>query len=257
MNSLFRYLSRFVPLAFAVTVNAASTTPKPIETPSPVYPDALIDTGRKGTATIEIIVKPDGSVANAQVKSADHEAFGEAARVAIEKWRFEAATVDGAPVEKRVTVPFTFVPPVTQVLNAMFKRKVFQPVSEPVLTLKQYNKKLKATKPPRPSYPAAAKGATGNVQVRYVVAPDGTTINPELVGEPKKEFALPAIMAIAATVYEPPLKDGKGVYVEMTTKLSFEPPQAARRRGGGGGGVGDGGGGFGGGGGGGGGIDNE
>jgi TonB family protein len=244
MKIAFRYLSAVAFPAFALTLNAASTVPKPLETPSPSYPAALTDTGQKGSATIEVIVKADGSVAEAQVKSADHEAFGEAARVAIEKWRFEPATADGKPVDKRVTVPFNFVPPVTQMLNAKFKRKVFQAVPEAVLSQKEYGRKLKEIKPPRPAYPAAAKGATANVEVRYVVAPDGSTINPELVGNAKKEFMLPAILAIASATYEPPVKDGKGVYVEMKRKLAFEPPQPARRRGGNGSGeIGDGGGG--------------
>src|SRR5688500_13283339 len=140
MKPVFRYLPAVAFLAFALTLDAASTVPKPLETPSPGYPAALTDTGQKGSATIEVIVKADGSVAEAQVKSADREAFGEAARAAIEKWRFEPATADGKAVDKRVTVPFNFVPPVTQMLNAKFKRKVFQAVPEAVLSQKEYGR---------------------------------------------------------------------------------------------------------------------
>ena len=134
MKTAPRYLTAVACVAFALTAHAASTAPKPLETPSPSYPAALTDTGQKGSATIEIVVKADGSVADATVKSADHEAFGESARTAIEKWRFEPATTDGQPVDKRVTVPFNFVPPVTQLLNAKFKRKVFQQLPEAALS---------------------------------------------------------------------------------------------------------------------------
>ncbi len=252
MKTRLHLLACVVPFALTLTVEAAQTAPKPVETPSPGYPAALTDTGTSGTAFIEIIVQPDGTVADAQVKSADHEAFGEVALAAVRKWRFEPATVDGVAVERRVTVPFKFAAPVTQQLNAKFKRKVFQEVPERVLTQKEFGKKLKAKKPLQPVYPPAAKGAEASVQMKFVVAPDGTTINPEIVGTPPKEFYLPAILAVAGAAYEPPVKDGKGVYVEMTTKLAFAPPQRGKRggRGGGGGDGGGGGGGFGGGGGG-------
>jgi TonB family protein len=256
MNTQFWSVSWLGIVAFSVAVHAAKTDPSPVHTPSPAYPAALTDTGLGGTATIDLLVRADGSVADARVKSADHEAFGEAALAALKGWQFAPATLDGVPVERRVSVPVKFAAPVTQQLNARLKRKVFQEIPDRVLSPKEYGRKLKAKKPPRPVYPAAAKGAQASVQVKFVVAPDGSTLNPEILGKPPREFLLPAVLAVASAVYEPPVKDGKGVYVEMTTKLAFQPPQRAKRAGGGGGGGfggGDfGGGGFGGGGGGGG-----
>src|SRR5690606_34778267 len=113
----------------------------------PGYPAALTDTGRSGTATVDVVVRPDGSVGSASLKSADDDAFGEAALAAVAMWRFKPATVDGTPVEKRVTVPFKFVAPVTQQLNAKFQRRLFQEVTEPVLSQKEFGRKLKAKKP--------------------------------------------------------------------------------------------------------------
>src|SRR5688572_22570474 len=247
MKTRLPRLTWIAPAVIALAAHAAQTAPKVLETPSPGYPAVLADTGTSGTATVEVLVKPDGTVGDAKLKSADHAAFGDAAVEAVKKWRFEPATLDGSPVEKRVTVPFKFAAPVTQVLNAKFNRKVFQEIPERVLTAKEYGKKLKPTKPLKPAYPAAAKNKEASVQVKFVVAPDGTTLNPEILGNPPKEFVLPTILTVAGAAYEPPVKEGKGVYVEMTTKLAFEPPQRARRGGGAGGGD-AGGGGFGGGG---------
>ena len=242
MKTRLTRLTWIVPAAIALAAHAAQTAPKVLETPSPGYPAVLADTGISGTATVDVVVKTDGTVGEAKLKSSDHEAFGEAALDAIKKWRFEPATLDGSPVEKRVTVPFKFAAPITQVLNAKLNRKVFQEIPERVLTTKEYGKKLKAIKPLKAAYPPAAKGKEANVQVKFVVAPDGTTINPEILGNPPKEFMLPTILTVAAAAYEPPVKEGKGVYVEITTKLAFEPPQRARRGGGAGGGGGGGGG---------------
>src|SRR5688500_7966452 len=91
MNARLHRLACFASVLIAVGVHAAQTAPKPLETPSPGYPAALTDTGTSGTATIEVVVKPDGTVGDAQLKAADHEAFGEAALVAVKKWRFEPA----------------------------------------------------------------------------------------------------------------------------------------------------------------------
>lgn len=234
--------------AIAPAARAAATDPKPLATVSPGYPAALAGSAQSGTATVDILVRADGSVADAKLRSADHPAFGEAALAAVTQWRFEPSTRDGVAVERQVVVPFQFAAPFADVVNARLKRKVFQKVAEPVLTQKEYGKRLKAKKPPQPGYPAAAKGARQEVEVRFVVAPDGTTLNPELIGEPRREFVAPAIIAIAAATYEPPVKDGKGVYVSTTTKLNFAPPQPARGKRGGGGFGGDPGGGFGGGG---------
>lgn len=240
-------------LALAASLHAASTNPLPLDPVSPGYPAALADSGLNGTASIEFVVKADGTVSDARVKSADHEAFGQAALAALQKWKFAPATVDGTAVDRKVTIPFNFNAPLVQQLNAKLKRKVFQEVTEPVLSVKEFGKKLKVTKPARPAYPPTARGASGDVEVKFVVAPDGTTINPEIVKAPRREFVAPAILAVAGMTFEPPVKDGKGAYVATTTKVSFAPPQAGRKRGGGaGGGGGDfGGGGFGGGGGGG------
>jgi len=106
----------------------------------------------------------------------------------------------------------------------------------------------------RPIYPRALVGSDTEekVTVKFVIAPDGTTLNPEVVGAKHKEFEIPAMQAVALMTYEPLLKDGKGVYVETTTTLAFanERPDfggggggGGGRRGGGGGGGGRGGGG--------------
>lgn len=240
-TQLLRHFSFCALVVFGAIVQAAQTNPSPLETPSPGYPAALTDSGLSGTAIIDVLVKADGSVADARVKSSDHEAFGEAALAVIPKWKFAPAMVDGVAIDRRVAIPFKFVAPVTQQLNAKFKRKVFQEPPERVLSQKEFGKRLKATTPLKPAYPPAAKGAQANVQVKFVVAPDGSTINPEILGEPPRAFFLPAVMAVASAKYEPPVKDGKPVYVEMTAKLPFAPPQRAARRGGKGGGGGFGG----------------
>lgn len=234
---------------------ANRTAPKPVETPSPGYPEVLNDTGKAGRAVIEILVLADGTVGGTKVVSADDQAFAAAALEVLPRWRFEPGTRDGVASEMRVAMPFHFAPPVPQQLNALFKRKVFQPRPESVLTTKEFGKKPKPLKRLQPVYPKslAGSGEDATVEVKFIIAPDGTTINPDIVKPPRKEFVLPALSAIANASYPPPVKDGNPVYVEITEKLKFESPQTTARRQrnggnfGGGEGGGFGGGGFGGG----------
>lgn len=247
-------------LSLPLAAHAQKVAPKPVSMPSPGYPDALTDTGLSGQAEVDATIKADGSVADAQLAMATHRAFGRAALAAIATWRFEPGTQDGTPVDVKVTIPFVFTAPFEQQVNAMAKRKVFAALAEPALSLKDYGAKLKVKKNATPNYPRTVSGERSDekVQVDFVVAADGTTLNPKIVGTPRKEFIAPAIQAIAFTTYEPPVKAGKAVYVETSTTLRFtdERPERGggeegggrRRGGGGGGGFGGGGGGGGGGG---------
>jgi TonB family protein len=238
-----------------LSATPARTAPKPIETPSPAYPAVLESTGARGRAVIEVLVRADGSTAEPRVESADHEAFGAAALEVLPRWRFEPGSRDGMPADMRVKLPFEFTPPVQQQLNALFKRRVFQPVSGPVLSVKEFGKRPKPQKPIQAVYPKGLAGSRieETVEVRFVIAPDGTTINPDVNSGTRKELVVPAFAAVVRAKFPPPVKDGKPVYVASSVKLKFAPPQPARRanRGGGGdfGGGGFGGGGFGGGGG--------
>jgi TonB family protein len=64
-----------------------------------------------GKAMVAFTVRADGKVMDASVVNADDVLFGEAAVVAIRKWRFTPAQLKGAPVDCRMTMPFAFTSP--------------------------------------------------------------------------------------------------------------------------------------------------
>jgi TonB family protein len=220
------------------TALAQKADPKPISTPSPGYPESLTDTGLSGAAEVDITVKADGTVTSPELAMATHRAFGRAAMTAVAEWKFEPGTQDGAPVARRVSIPFRFTAPLDQQINASVKRKVFATLPEPALNQKDFGGKLKVKKSARLVYPRALVGSDveEKVQVNFVVAPDGTTLNPSVIGVKHKEFEIPALQAAAQMTYEPPVKDGKPVYVETTTTLNFVNERADFGGGGGGGG---------------------
>jgi len=248
-------------IAFVAPAQAQKVNPKPLSTPMPVYPQELIEAGVDfaGQAVITFTVKADGTVGDAVVTAADQPIFGKVAQEAVLTWKFQPGTLDGVPVDRKVSMPFRFQEPFEVRVNRLSNRKVYTTIEEPVLTEKDYGKKLKEKAKVVVPYPRnlLRSGLTEKVEVEFVVAPDGTTLNPKIAKKPaQQEFTNAAITAIVKATYEPPIKDGKPVYVATTKTLSIEEPEQDRgdrggRGGGGGGGRGGGGGGRGGGGGGG------
>ena len=215
-------------LTLAATLNAATTAPKPVTTVDPGPLAALANTGLDESAVVNLLVKADGSVAEVTLKSADHEAFGTAAVTAAQGWKFEPAQRDGQAVDLRVALPFEFKAPPEQRLNAMLHRTVFQNLPQTPLTAAEFGTPPKAKRLASLGFPRALLGSGVDeiVTVRFVIGPEGNTFNPTLEGTPRREFMLPAITHVAHSSYEPPVKNGKPVYVEATVKLQFRDPQA-------------------------------
>lgn len=241
MKTSLRSLGLMIGLALGASAALAQKVdPKAVNTPSPGYPEALTDTGLGGMAEVDLTVKADGSVMNVELAMATHRAFGRAAMAAVAAWKFEPGSQDGTPVDRRVSIPIRFSAPPEQQINASVKRKVFVTLPEPALSQKDFGAKLKVKREARVIYPRALAGSDieEKVKVNFVVAPDGTTINPAVEGAKHKEFELPALQAVAQMSYEPPMKGGKAVYVETTTTLRFvnERPDFGGGGGGGGGG---------------------
>jgi protein TonB len=75
------------------------TPPRPLRSIAPVYPRAAEEQGVEGSVTLRILVGERGEVRQVQVLgSTPPGVFDEAARSAVQRWRFEPARHQGAPV---------------------------------------------------------------------------------------------------------------------------------------------------------------
>jgi periplasmic protein TonB len=74
------------------------------------YPPTLRDAGVAGEAQLQFIINTDGTVDASSVKvvSSSQEAFGDAARRAVERFRFRPATMMGEPVRVLISIPIRF-----------------------------------------------------------------------------------------------------------------------------------------------------
>ena len=217
--------------------SATNTPPKLRNMLSPGYPLELQDSGISGTVMLSLTVKANGTVDDVAVVSSDHPAFSRAAMAVIPEWRFEPGKKDGRVADIKLKLPVKFIAPFEQQVNATLQRKVFRPLEEPVFTVQEYGDALVLKEPGLVVFPAERQGSgeLTEVKVEFVVGPDGTTLNPVALGEPDMDFVPSAIAAVARTVYEPPMKEGQGVYVRTTTTVTFDPQtltnNETRRRG--------------------------
>lgn len=87
---------------------ACDTLPEVLVGYAPIYPPQLLAKGKSGHATVVFTVDDDGHATEIHAESATFPEFGEAAVAAIERWRFRPATLQGAPVQMTMRVPFPF-----------------------------------------------------------------------------------------------------------------------------------------------------
>lgn len=80
-----------------------------LNNPAPAYPRQSQRLKEKGTVTLEILVKADGTVGDIQVKkSTGFKRLDDAAVKAIRRWRFIPASQGGVAIDYRYEIDFEF-----------------------------------------------------------------------------------------------------------------------------------------------------
>lgn len=91
-----------------VTFKEAKPKFRPVHQEQPVYPAELLSKRVEGAAVVAFLVNLDGSTSECQVAAATDPAFGEAARKAIELWRFTPPQFGGKPGPIAMQLPIEF-----------------------------------------------------------------------------------------------------------------------------------------------------
>ena len=92
-----------------VRVGGKIRPPRKLRDVRPDYPAAMRAAGIEGTVGIEAIIGRDGTVQSTRVVSGlVHPDLAQAAADAVRQWKFDATTLNGAPVEVVMNVAVTF-----------------------------------------------------------------------------------------------------------------------------------------------------
>lgn len=80
-----------------------------LQNPKPVYPPMSRRLGEEGKVVLRVRVSAQGTPLSVEIRqSSGHTRLDEAARAAVERWRFVPAKQGGEAVEASVLVPLTF-----------------------------------------------------------------------------------------------------------------------------------------------------
>ena len=82
----------------------------PVVRIAPVYPRRAKQARIEGWVTMEVTIRPDGSVSDVKVMASNPpRLFDEAALAAMQRWKFRPKIVDGTPVAQRAKQTIEFV----------------------------------------------------------------------------------------------------------------------------------------------------
>ncbi len=84
------------------------TPPDPTERVNPKYPEVAAKAGIQGDVFLKVSIDAAGTVTGAEVLKSVHPALDNAAKDAVQAWKFKPAMKDGKPVAVSVTIPFRF-----------------------------------------------------------------------------------------------------------------------------------------------------
>ncbi|WP_366934980.1 energy transducer TonB family protein, partial [Pyxidicoccus fallax] len=106
------WIPTLVLCVLSATAEVPVTPPVPLEAPPPVLPAHVPPPEIPATVLLRVTIDTAGEVSHVEVRQTAGVHFDRAAMAAAVKWRFQPARRGDVPIEVRVDVPVTFVPPV-------------------------------------------------------------------------------------------------------------------------------------------------
>jgi carboxyl-terminal processing protease len=186
--------------------------PKLISSAEPVYPMECRRQGIWGNVVVEFVVRPDGTTTELKVVTSPDARLSQAAVDAVAKWRFIAGTQNGKAVYTHLRVPVSFG--LQESSNGKARSlETVKPDHDPVVLFAA-----------RPQYPPefVSKQVEGEVLVKFVVCPDGTTADAISLRSSDQRLVPFALQAVLRWKFRPGTKDGQPVYSELEVPIEFK-----------------------------------
>ena len=161
---------------------------------------------------VDFIVGIDGSTMRIRVLDSPDDRLSQAAAVAVSKWLFAPGMKKGAPVYTHLKVPINFDLNGSPAGHAKDLATV-KPDHPPVVFFAA-----------APKYPPefVAKQVEGEVLVKFIVCPDGTTTEVTAARSSDKRLEAFAVQAVQLWRFKPGTKAGSPVYCSMEVPVEFK-----------------------------------
>lgn len=188
------------------------SVPRAILMGRPEYPFECRRNGITGTVMVDFIVGIDGSTMHIRAVDSPDDRLSRAAVAAASKWLFTPGMKKGAAVYTHMRIPIDF------------------DLSESPGDRGKSLATLKPDHPPvvvfaaAPQYPPefATKQVEGEVLVKFIVCPDGTTTEVTAVHSSDKRLEAFALRAVERWRFKPGTKGGTPVYCSMEVPVDFK-----------------------------------
>jgi TonB family protein len=225
-------------LPFLLSLGALSAFGRPddddaglvIEQTEPAtYPQSLAINGvSTGTVRLAVSVDAEGKLVDCLVLAYTDPAFADAAVKAVKKWNYEPARVDGRPRKSRVDLMFNFKSGLVasvRNLDASYVRDIlpegFVFRTYALRDLDRIPTPITVVKPVPPEN-ALPKGKERVVTVDFYIDEEGTVRIPAIDRASRDDgFAAAAVAAVEQWHFEPPLRKGRPVVVEVQQDIRF------------------------------------
>ena len=184
--------------------------PAPLSQPDAIYPVDCRQAGIEGEVLVQFVVKPDGTTGLVKAVASPDERLSAAATAAVARWTFSPGIQAGHAVVTQMQIPISFTIDHT-------------PKKAPV-TLTKPDHPPVLVEAVSPFYPPgfAAKQVEGEVLVKFVVGPDGSTGDLSAVRSTDARLTPYAIRAVAQWRFTAGTKDGKAVYCLLEVPVEFK-----------------------------------
>jgi TonB family protein len=199
--------------------------PKVLGVVYPVYPYELFCDGKKGEATVAVLITSGSVVARMGVAKETAPELGYAALAACEYFEFAPALLDGKPTDAMFTIRQEFnndSPFVTDADRAMLRLEKESP--QEIVTAGKLDSVPKHIVFRQPPFPLAARQLRftgGDAVVEFLIDTDGKVRLPRIVSSTHPLFGYQAVQTMANWRYEPPMSQGKPVVTRARIPFHF------------------------------------
>jgi TonB family protein len=198
-----------------------------------VYPLNLLRNNISGSATVAVILDPDGNVQEVHIVKATHPEFGLATRGMMQSWEFEPATKDGLRtwsifIQEQKFSSYGTDEEITE-SGKHILRKLKNHASD-IHAISALDSLPEALYKPNPSYPShlSKKGVRDHVVVEFFIDEEGRVQLPHIVKAKNDELAWIAVTAVSRWHFTPPLRHGQPAVARAQLPITFDSSQEGK-----------------------------